>query len=77
MELVDVHRPEKTRQSALPASLRGGRLVLDEPTNLPEGTKVELVPLDDVDALAESIRSHTPGTGVPADAVLARVRSAR
>ncbi len=30
------------------AQVRGGRLVLDEPTDLPEGEEVELVPLDEV-----------------------------
>lgn len=33
---------------ALKARVRGGRLVLDEPTELPEGEVVELVPLDEV-----------------------------
>jgi hypothetical protein len=33
---------------ALKAQVRGGRLVLDEPTELPEGQEVELVPLDEV-----------------------------
>jgi len=33
---------------ALKAHVRGGRLVLDEPTELPEGEVVELVPIDDV-----------------------------
>lgn len=33
---------------ALKAHVRGGRLVLDEPTDLPEGEAVELVPLDEV-----------------------------
>jgi hypothetical protein len=33
---------------ALKALVRGGRLVLDEPTELPEGEEVELVPLDEV-----------------------------
>jgi hypothetical protein len=32
---------------ALKAHVRGGRLVLDEPTELPEGTEVELVPVED------------------------------
>jgi hypothetical protein len=32
----------------LKAHVRKGRLVLDEPTDLPEGEEVELVPLDDV-----------------------------
>jgi hypothetical protein len=33
---------------ALKAQVRGGRLVLDEPTDLAEGEEVELVPLDEV-----------------------------
>jgi hypothetical protein len=33
---------------ALKAQVRGGRLVLDEPTELPEGMELELVPLDEV-----------------------------
>jgi hypothetical protein len=33
---------------ALKAQVKGGRLVLDEPTELPEGKEVELVPLDEV-----------------------------
>jgi|HubBroStandDraft_1064217.scaffolds.fasta_scaffold466478_2 hypothetical protein len=32
----------------LKAHVHKGRLVLDEPTDLPEGEEVELVPLDDV-----------------------------
>lgn len=34
---------------ALKAHVRGGRLVLDEPTNLPEGTEVELTVVEDDD----------------------------
>ena len=33
---------------ALKAHVQNGRLVLDEPTDLPEGEVVELVPLDEV-----------------------------
>jgi len=33
---------------ALKAHVKGGRLVLDEPTDLPEGEVIELVPLDEV-----------------------------
>jgi hypothetical protein len=70
----------------LRARVKNGRLVLDEPTQLPEGAEVELVPMDDIDDLdpaerarlhgflAESIRRHVPGTGVSADDVLERVR---
>jgi len=32
----------------LKAHVRSGRLVLDEPTDLPDGEEVELVPLDEV-----------------------------
>ena len=31
---------------AFKAHVKAGRLVLDEPTDLPEGTEVELVPLE-------------------------------
>jgi len=34
--------------TALKAHVLGGRLVLDEPTDLPNGAVVELVPLDEV-----------------------------
>lgn len=75
--------------NALRARVKGGRIVLDEPTSLPEGTEIELIPVDDIDDLdpserarlhgflAESIRKHVPGTGVPADEVLARIRAPR
>ncbi|HEX7602133.1 MAG TPA: hypothetical protein VF316_11025 [Polyangiaceae bacterium] len=36
----------------LRAHVRNGRLVLDEPTDLPEGEIVELVPIDEVLAYA-------------------------
>jgi hypothetical protein len=44
---------------ALKARVRGGRLVLDEPTNLPEGAEVRLAPIDadDLDD-AERARLH-------------------
>ncbi len=66
--------------------VKNGRLLVDEPTGLPEGTEVELVAADDVDELppeeraklfgfiAESIRTHVPGTGTPADVLLAELR---
>jgi len=34
---------------ALKAHVKGGRLVLDEPTDLPEGAEVELMAVDDED----------------------------
>ena len=73
--------------NALRARVKGGRLVLDEPSSLPEGTEIDLIPADDIDDLdpaerarlhgflADSIRKHVPGTGVPADEVLARLRA--
>jgi hypothetical protein len=69
------------------ARVTNGRLILNEPTDLPEGTEVELLPVDDVAELdpaeraklygflAESIRTHVPGTGTPAEVLLAELRS--
>ena len=66
----------------LKARVRGGRLILDEPVDLPEGSEVELVPadegdtLDDADrarlhaALARSAEQLRPGQGIPAEEVL-------
>jgi len=47
---AEAHRKQYDggRMRALKAHVRGGRLVLDEPTRLPEGEVVELVPLDEV-----------------------------
>lgn len=39
------------------ARVRAGRLVLDEPTDLPEGTEVDLLPLDPGDWLDEDDRA--------------------
>jgi hypothetical protein len=39
------------------ARVRAGRLVLDEPTTLPEGTEVELLPLDPGDWLDDADRA--------------------
>jgi hypothetical protein len=41
----------------LKARVRGGRLVFDEPTDLPEGTELELLPLDPGDWLDETDRA--------------------
>jgi len=69
------------------ATVRDGRLVLDEPTTLPEGTEVELLPLDpgdwldDVDraalhaALAQSESDVLAGRLVEATDVLNRLRA--
>jgi hypothetical protein len=42
--------------TALKATVQGGRLVLDLPTNLPDGTEVSLVPVDGWDDLDEEDR---------------------
>jgi hypothetical protein len=70
----------------LKARVRNGRLVLDEPTDLPEGAVVELVPLADLDdderarlheALHESIEQMKAGQTVDAADALAELRAGR
>lgn len=39
------------------ARVRAGRLVVDEPTSLPEGTELELLPLDPGDWLDDADRA--------------------
>ena len=70
----------------LKAQVRGGRLVLDEPTDLPEGSEVELVLADDGDELDDDDRARLhaslqrsaeqfcAGRGIDADQALARLR---
>lgn len=41
----------------LKARVKAGRLVVDEPTDLPEGTEIELLPLDPGDWLNEEDRA--------------------
>lgn len=60
---------------------------MDEPSSLPDGTEVELVPVEELEHLdanaraklfgflAESVRNHVPGAGVSAEEVIARVRA--
>ena len=38
---------------ALKAHVRSGRIVIDEPTNLPEGTEIRLVPVDEYGMTSE------------------------
>jgi len=71
----------------LKARVRAGRLVVDEPTDLPEGTEVELLPLDPGDwldaddraalhaALRESDADVAAGRLVDADEILKDLRS--
>jgi hypothetical protein len=72
----------------LKARVRAGRLVVDEPTDLPEGTEVDLLPLDPGDwlddadraalhqALRESDADVAAGRLVDADTILKEIRSA-
>ena len=72
----------------LKAHVKNGRLVLDEPTDLPEGEVVELVPADtdDMDdderaalheSLAVSIDQMKNGQLIDGEEVLARLRARR
>ena len=69
------------------ARVNAGRLVVDEPTDLPEGTEVELLPLDPGDwldeadrtalhvALRESNADVAAGRLIDADEILRELRS--
>ena len=71
----------------LKARVKAGRLVVDEPTDLPEGTEIELLPLDPGDwldeedraalhkALRDSEEDVKAGRLVDADTVLRELRS--
>jgi len=54
---------------ALKAQVRGGRLVLDEPTNLPEGAEVR-VALVDADELDDHERAELHAAIIEAEAEL-------
>jgi hypothetical protein len=69
---------------ALKAHVRGGRLVLDEPTDLPEGAEVELTVIEDDDfepeerarldaALERSMAQARAGQLVDGDAVIGKL----
>lgn len=72
---------------ALKARVKGGRLVLDEPTDLPEGSEVELVVMDDeldpdeqsrLDAALERGRGQAKaGQLVDGDAVIDKLLARR
>ena len=71
----------------LKARVKAGRLVVDEPTELPEGTEIELLPLDPGDwlddtaraalhqALRDSAEDVKAGRLVDANVVLRQLRS--
>ena len=54
--------------------VQAGRLVVDEPTNLPEGTEVELLPLDPGDWLDEANRAELHAALADSDADVAAGR---
>lgn len=57
------------------ALVHGGRLVVNEPTDLPEGTEVELLPLDPGDWLDDADRAalHTALAESDADIATGRL----
>jgi hypothetical protein len=68
----------------LHARVTNGRLVIEEPTDLPEGTVLELVPVDEMDdaeraaldaAIDEGIAQAERGEAADADDVLRRLRA--
>ena len=73
----------------LRATVKNGRITLDEPTDLPEGTVLELEAVDTLDdmdpedrealmqCLERSIREAEQGLVVPAEEVLANLRRKR
>ena len=68
------------------ARVRGGRLLVDEPTSLPEGAELDLVAADDGDQLDDAERAElhtalraawentTRGETRPAEELIARLR---
>ena len=62
----------------LKARVRGGRLVVDEPTDLPEGAEVELIATDSWDDLDEDERQrlHAALASSEDDVRAGRIRSA-
>jgi len=71
---------------ALRARVRNGRLVLDEPTSLSEGSEVELVPIDEMSdderaeldqSLRAAIVEANAGDVVDADEFFAELRASR
>ena len=81
--------PYNHEMSELRAVVRNGRLVLDEPTTLPEGTVLDLVVDDEGDdltdeeraalnaAISRAWKSLEEGRGLPADQAVARLRQRR
>ncbi len=62
-------RYDPGRMKALKAQVRAGRLVLDEPTNLPEGAEVRVALVDD-DELDDKERAELHAALLAAEAEL-------
>ena len=67
---VECYAPDMT----ITARVHAGRLVLDEPTTLPEGTQVALLPLDPGDWLDDTDRAALHGALQASDADVAAGR---
>ena len=74
----------RIREMVLHARVQGGRFVIDEPADLPEGSVVELVPVEEIEpedraALIASIERGLAqadrGEGVAAEEALRRLRA--
>lgn len=69
----------------LRAHVKNGRLILDEPTDLPDGTVIELLPIEDDLEEEDRVRLHAAirrgiqetraGESVPAEEFLRELRS--
>jgi len=70
------------------ARVRNGRLMLDAPTDLPDGTEIELEPVEDLDltpderaaldaAIDDSVAQAARGEVVSGDEALRRLRARR
>lgn len=71
------------------ATVRNGRLILDQPTDLPEGTTVNLVLDDEGDdlddrerqalnaAISRSLSQSNEGRTAPAEAIIDKLRARR
>lgn len=73
--------------SPLRAVVRHGRIVLDEPTDLPDGTVIELVPADEEldeaelaklrELLELSAKAEKAGQMLPASELIEKIRASR
>jgi len=59
--------------NALHGTIKNGQIILDEPTSLPEGTRVEVLPLDDGGLSVGMREEDWPTTAEGIAALLARM----